>query len=97
MLGLTGDDKRAARWQRLLPPAAQPPLGTQPPPGTGLWAAGRLADAALFGFAATLGGLVNCSWSVIELREAHWRLMEYNVVALQEAIPEPVTGDDQQD
>jgi len=46
---------------------------------------------------ATLGGLVNCSWSVIELREAHWRLMEYNVVALQEAIPEPVTGDDQQD
>jgi glucosyl-3-phosphoglycerate phosphatase len=45
---------------------------------------------------ATLGGLVNCSWSVIELRQVHWRLMEYNVVAFQDAITEPVTGDDQQ-
>jgi glucosyl-3-phosphoglycerate phosphatase len=43
----------------------------------------------------TLGGLVNCSWSVLELRDAHWRLTEYNVVAFQQAIPEPVTGDDQ--
>jgi probable phosphoglycerate mutase len=45
---------------------------------------------------ATLGGLVNCSWSVLERRDARWRLMEYNVVAFQEAITEPVTGDDQQ-
>ena len=44
---------------------------------------------------ATLGGLANCSWSVLERREARWRLMEYNVVAFQDAIPEPVTGDDQ--
>lgn len=45
---------------------------------------------------ATLGGLANCSWSVIELRHDRWRLMEYNVVAFQDAISEPVTGDDQQ-
>jgi probable phosphoglycerate mutase len=45
---------------------------------------------------ATLGGLVNCSWSVLERRDTRWRLMEYNVVAFQEAITEPVTGDDQQ-
>jgi glucosyl-3-phosphoglycerate phosphatase len=45
---------------------------------------------------AVLGGLVNCSWSVIELRSDRWRLMEYNVVAFQDAITEPVTGDDQQ-
>jgi probable phosphoglycerate mutase len=44
---------------------------------------------------AVLGGLVNCSWSVIELRQDRWRLMEYNVVAFQDAITEPVTGDDQ--
>jgi probable phosphoglycerate mutase len=29
---------------------------------------------------AILGSLINCSWSVIELREARWRLLEYNVV-----------------
>jgi broad specificity phosphatase PhoE len=46
--------------------------------------------------APTLGGLVNCSWSVLERREDHWRLMEYNVVAQTEVLPEPVTGDDQQ-
>jgi broad specificity phosphatase PhoE len=45
--------------------------------------------------APTLGSLVNCSWSVLELRDAHWRLTEYNVVAFQQAISEPVTGDDQ--
>jgi hypothetical protein len=33
---------------------------------------------------------------VVELRDARWRLMEYNVVAFQQAITEPVTGDDQQ-
>ena len=43
-----------------------------------------------------LGSLVNCSWSVLELRDERWRLQEYNVVAFQQAIPEPVTGDDQQ-
>jgi broad specificity phosphatase PhoE len=45
--------------------------------------------------APTLGGLVNCSWSVLGLRDGHWRLMEYNVVAQAEVLPE-VTGDDQQ-
>ncbi len=56
----------------------------------------------------TLGGLVNCSWSVLEFRNAHWRLNEYNVTAPEvEALPpktavwstpllpEPQTGDDQ--
>jgi probable phosphoglycerate mutase len=43
-----------------------------------------------------LGSLVNCSWSVLALRDERWRLQEYNVVAFQQAIPEPVTGDDQQ-
>jgi glucosyl-3-phosphoglycerate phosphatase len=42
-----------------------------------------------------LGSLVNCSWSVLGRRDGHWRLQEYNVVAFQQAIPEPVTGDDQ--
>jgi signal transduction histidine kinase len=51
MLELTRDGRRAARWQQLLPGGAQPPLGT------GLWPAGRLADSALFGFAAAVGGL----------------------------------------
>jgi signal transduction histidine kinase len=50
MLGLTRDDRRAARW-RLLPPDGQRPLvvGRRPPD----W----LADSALFGFAVVLGGL----------------------------------------
>jgi broad specificity phosphatase PhoE len=48
---------------------------------------------------ATLGGLVNCSWSVIELRQDRWRLMEYNVTGRRDArrvarcprtLPEPV-------
>jgi signal transduction histidine kinase len=51
MLELIRDDKRAAWWQRLLSRGAQLPFGS------GLWAAGRLADLALFGFAAALGGL----------------------------------------
>jgi signal transduction histidine kinase len=51
MLEFTRDGRRAARWQQLLPG------GTQPPLGTGLWPAGRLADSALFGFAAAVGGL----------------------------------------
>jgi len=45
--------------------------------------------------APTLGSLVNCSWSVLERRLSHWRLIEYNVVAFQQVISEPVTGDDQ--
>ena len=57
--------------------------------------------------APTLGSLVNCSWSVLELRDAHWRLNEYNVTVPEVAtlgaspfsevtatLPEPVTGDD---
>jgi len=56
----------------------------------------------------TLGSLVNCSWSVLELRNAHWRLNEYNVTAPDVAalqpkftpwgtplLPEAQTGDDQ--
>lgn len=56
----------------------------------------------------TLGSLVNCSWSVLELRGAHWRLNEYNVTApdvvtlgptpfsdLASTLPEAKTGDDQ--
>jgi len=39
-----------------------------------------------------LGGLTNCSWSVLELRRGHWRLQEYNAGSL----PDPVViGDDQ--
>jgi broad specificity phosphatase PhoE len=39
-----------------------------------------------------LGGLTNCSWSVLELRNARWRLQEYNAGSL----PDPVViGDDQ--
>lgn len=56
----------------------------------------------------TLGSLVNCSWSVLELRGGHWRLNEYNVVAPDvgaltpssfsdpaRTLPEAQTGDDQ--
>jgi probable phosphoglycerate mutase len=49
-----------------------------------------------------LGPLVNCSWSILERRESHWRLLEYNVVAQEpvadrsstDAVPEALTGDD---
>jgi glucosyl-3-phosphoglycerate phosphatase len=37
-----------------------------------------------------LGPLTNCSWSVLGLRGARWRLLEYNAGTL----PEPVLGDD---
>ena len=50
MLGLTRDDRRAARW-RLLPPVGQPPLAAS------RRSADWLADSALFGFAVVLGGL----------------------------------------
>jgi probable phosphoglycerate mutase len=54
-----------------------------------------------------LGSIVNCSWSVLELRNDHWRLNEYNLTAPDvatlgpstfdspPALPEPQTGDDQ--
>ncbi len=39
-----------------------------------------------------LGGLTNCSWSVLERRNTRWRLQEYNAGSL----PDPVViGDDQ--
>jgi len=73
-------------------------------------AALRLGMERILGLSAlggpTLGSLVNCSWSVLELRDAHWRLNEYNVTAPDAAtlggspfdaprtLPEPVTGDD---
>jgi probable phosphoglycerate mutase len=37
-----------------------------------------------------LGPLANCSWSVIDRRREHWRLLEHNAGTL----PEPVVGDD---
>jgi probable phosphoglycerate mutase len=37
-----------------------------------------------------LGPLANCSWSVLEQRRGHWRLLEHNAGTL----PEPVLGDD---
>ncbi len=37
-----------------------------------------------------LGPLGNCSWSVLSLRDTHWRLLEYNA----RNVPEPVMGDD---
>jgi glucosyl-3-phosphoglycerate phosphatase len=37
-----------------------------------------------------LGPLANCSWSVLSLKEARWRLLEYNA----QNVPEPVIGDD---
>jgi broad specificity phosphatase PhoE len=70
-------------------------------------AALRLGLERILGLSAeggpTLGSLVNCSWSVLELRDAHWRLNEYNVTVPEATspsappaptIPEPVTGDD---
>ncbi len=48
-------------------------------------AALRLGMERILGLPAegtpTLGSLANCSWSVLELRDAHWRLNEYNMVA----------------
>ena len=76
-------------------------------------AALRLGMERILGLPAAgtpvLGSLANCSWSVLELRDAHWRLNEYNMVAFTAApdgavaprghadsvLPEPVTGDDQ--
>jgi probable phosphoglycerate mutase len=58
-------------------------------------AALRLGIERILGLPAqgvsVLGALANCSWSVLELRGTHWRLLEYNAGTL----PEPVIGDDQ--
>jgi probable phosphoglycerate mutase len=41
---------------------------------------------------AVVGGLANCSWSVLEETESSsWRLVEHNAGSL----PEPVMGDDE--
>jgi broad specificity phosphatase PhoE len=58
-------------------------------------AALRLGLASLLGFPEDLwdrlGGLSNCSWSVIaEMRSGGWRLVEHNAGTL----PEPVLSDD---
>jgi broad specificity phosphatase PhoE len=58
-------------------------------------AAIRLGMAALLGLPEELwdrlGGLSNCSWSVIaEMRDGGWRLVEHNAGTL----PEPVLSDD---
>ena len=57
-------------------------------------AALRLGMERLLGLPAlgvsVLGPLANCSWSVLSLQAAHWRLLEYNAGTL----PEPVIGDD---
>ncbi|MGH3267370.1 MAG: histidine phosphatase family protein [Trebonia sp.] len=58
-------------------------------------AALRLGMERIFGLPALgvsmLGPLANCAWSVLEVRDARWRLLEYNAGTL----PEPVIGDDQ--
>jgi broad specificity phosphatase PhoE len=59
-------------------------------------AALRLGMEGILGLPAAgtpvLGALANCSWSILEVRDAHWRLNEYNAGTL----PEPVIlGDDQ--
>jgi len=57
-------------------------------------AALRLGMARLLGLTeegfGVLGPLSNCSWSVLGLRNGHWRLLEHNAGTL----PEPVLGDD---
>ncbi|GII97231.1 histidine phosphatase family protein [Sinosporangium siamense] len=57
-------------------------------------AALRLGLARLLGLPEelwhTLGGLSNCSWSVIEQGRKGWRLLEHNAGTL----PEPVRSDD---
>jgi glucosyl-3-phosphoglycerate phosphatase len=57
-------------------------------------AALRLGMERILGLPAqgvsVLGPLANCSWSVLSLHDAHWRLLEYNA----QTVPEPVIGDD---
>lgn len=72
------------------------------PPGGLLVAVGhgaslRLGIARLLGLPEdswdALGGLSNCSWSVVGEGRRGWRLLEHNAGSL----PEPVMGDDQVD
>jgi glucosyl-3-phosphoglycerate phosphatase len=57
-------------------------------------AALRLGASRVLGLTGDLSGVLgplnNCSWSVLELRDTRWRLLEYNAGTL----PEPVIGDD---
>jgi glucosyl-3-phosphoglycerate phosphatase len=57
-------------------------------------AALRLGMERILGLPAlgvsVLGPLANCSWSVLSVHDAHWRLLEYNA----QTVPEPVIGDD---
>jgi probable phosphoglycerate mutase len=54
-------------------------------------AALRLSMESILGLpSGVLGPLVNCSWSVIDVRNPRWRLLEYNSTS----VPEPVVGDD---
>jgi glucosyl-3-phosphoglycerate phosphatase len=57
-------------------------------------AALRLGMARLLGLTedvfGVLGPLSNCAWSVLGLRDGHWRLLEHNAGTL----PELVLGDD---
>jgi glucosyl-3-phosphoglycerate phosphatase len=57
-------------------------------------AAIRLGLALLLGLPEdlfrVLGPLANCSWSVVEQRRQHWRLLEHNAGTL----PEPTLSDD---
>ncbi|WP_067186289.1 histidine phosphatase family protein [Microtetraspora niveoalba] len=60
-------------------------------------AALRLGIARLLGLPeelwSALGGLSNCSWSVLEEGRRGWRLLEHNAGTL----PEPVSSDDRPD
>ena len=61
-------------------------------------AALRLGMERVLGIAVdglpTLGSLVNCSWSVLELRDGHWRLNEYNVTVRDVAALAPSSSSD---
>jgi probable phosphoglycerate mutase len=57
--------------------------------GTARAMLGRLLDLPVARWGA-LGGLANCSWSVLEETGWGWRLAEHNAGTL----PEPVVGDD---
>jgi broad specificity phosphatase PhoE len=100
-------DRVAAAFTRIADMLADGELAV----AVGHGAALRLGMERILGLPAEgvpiLGSLINCSWSVLELRDTHWRLNEYNVVASEVAtlcaspfdaagttLPEPATGDD---